>query len=140
MFEIDCSVIQANELLERVRKNVLQIEEKAPIEPQNAKTAVDGITLSGDDLCRMESDLNSMLENIQSMNNTWYHRDAQLQCRFKLLRPVIIFVKRAIRKTIYWFTQPYVDQQNAFNGAATRANSDSLRVQRMLLEAIQKQQ
>lgn len=136
MFEIDSSVVDANELLKRVRENVLHIESKAPY---LAGQSIDILCKNPDALSRIESDLASMLENIQMMNRTWYHQDAQIQCRFRFLRPLVILFKRAIRKAIYWFTQPYVEQQNAFNGAITRAVSDSLRAQQALLETIQKQ-
>lgn len=137
MLEIDSSVIDPCLLLERVRKNVLLLEEQPnfPLPGSPYATFQTGEV----DLVRMEQDLHSMLENIQTLNSIWYHRDAPISTRFKLLRPIAVIVKRAIRKSIYWFTQPYVERQNAFNGAVTRAVSDSLRVQEQLLNALQKQ-
>lgn len=135
MFEIDHSVVDANELMKRVRENILHIEAQAP---QAMGYTATTICQDPNILYKIESDLVSMLENVQAMNRTWYHQDAQIQCSIRILRPLVIFFKRAIRKTIYWFTQPYVEQQNAFNGAITRAVSDSLRAQQALLETLQK--
>lgn len=135
-FEIDSSVVNPQELLKRVRENILKIQEEAEPEPEPTQFSEANLVVSSEKLRRIEEDLNIMMENIQIMNRTWHHADAPLHTRFTFLRPIVIFVKRAIRKTIYWFTQPYVEQQNDFNGAVTRAVSDSLRVQRELLESL----
>ena len=133
-FEIDSSVVDPQELLRRVRKNVLKLSEEPVAESMNFSEAA--ISISVEQMRKIEEDLSLMMENVQTMNRTWYHSDAQLNTRFTFLKPLVIFVKRAIRKTIYWFTQPYVEQQNNFNGAVTRAVSDSLRIQRELLESL----
>ncbi len=135
MFEIDNSVIDSNELLRKVRQNVLKIsgEVKENAIPQGAISA----SVTMEKMKQIEENLDMMLDNIQAMNRTWYHVDAPLTTRFTIIKPIIIFFKRAIRKSIYWFTQPYVEQQNTFNGAVTRAVSDSLRAQRELLESLE---
>lgn len=135
MFEIDNSVIDSNELLRKVRQNVLKIsgEVKETTIPQGAISA----SVTMEKMKQIEENLDMMLDNIQAMNRTWYHVDAPLTTRFTIIKPIIIFFKRAIRKSIYWFTQPYVEQQNTFNGAVTRAVSDSLRAQRELLESLE---
>ena len=135
MFEIDNSVIDSNELLRKVRQNVLKIsgEVKENAIPQGAISA----SVTMEKMKQIEENLDMMLDNIQAMNRTWYHMDAPLTTRFTIIKPIIIFFKRAIRKSIYWFTQPYVEQQNTFNGAVTRAVSDSLRAQRELLESLE---
>lgn len=135
MFEIDNSVIDSNELLRKVRQNVLEIsgEVKENAIPQGAISA----SVTMEKMKQIEENLDMMLDNIQAMNRTWYHVDAPLTTRFTIIKPIIIFFKRAIRKSIYWFTQPYVEQQNTFNGAVTRAVSDSLRAQRELLESLE---
>ena len=135
MFEIDNCVIDSNELLRKVRQNVLKIsgEVKENAIPQGAISA----SVTMEKMKQIEENLDMMLDNIQAMNRTWYHVDAPLTTRFTIIKPIIIFFKRAIRKSIYWFTQPYVEQQNTFNGAVTRAVSDSLRAQRELLESLE---
>lgn len=135
MFEVDNSVIDSNELLRKVRQNVLKISDEAKEKaiPQGAISA----SVTMEKMKQIEENLNMMLDNIQAMNRTWYHVDAPLTTRFTFIKPIIIFFKRAIRKSIYWFTQPYVEQQNTFNGAVTRAVSDSLRAQRELLESLE---
>ena len=135
MFEIDNSVIDSNELLRKVRQNVLKIsgEVKENAIPQGAISA----SVTMEKMKQIEENLDMMLDNIQAMNRTWYHMDAPLTTRFTIIKPIIIFFKRAIRKSIYWFTQPYIEQQNTFNGAVTRAVSDSLRAQRELLESLE---
>lgn len=135
MFEVDNSIVDPNELLRKVRQNVLKISDNVPEESvsDNAVTA----SISLEKMRKIEENLDMMLDNIQAMNRTWYHVDAPLTTRFTFIKPIMIFLKRAIRKSIYWFTQPYVEQQNAFNGAVTRAVSDSLRAQRELLESLE---
>lgn len=135
MFEVDNSVIDSNELLRKVRQNVLKISDEAKEKaiPQGAISA----SVTMEKMKQIEENLDMMLDNIQAMNRTWYHVDAPLTTRFTFIKPIIIFLKRAIRKSIYWFTQPYVEQQNTFNGAVTRAVSDSLRAQRELLESLE---
>lgn len=135
MFEVDNSIVDPNELLWKVRQNVLKISDEIP-----EKSILDGAVTASISLKKMrkiEENLDMMLDNIQAMNRTWYHVDAPLTTRFTFIKPIMIFLKRAIRKSIYWFTQPYVEQQNAFNGAVTRAISDSLRAQRELLESLE---
>lgn len=135
MFEVDNSVIDSNELLRKVRQNVLKISDETEEKsiPKGAITA----SVTMEKMRQIEENLDMVLDNIQTMNRTWYHVDAPLTTRFTFIKPIIIFFKRAIRKSIYWFTQPYVEQQNTFNGAVTRAVSDSLRAQRELLEALE---
>lgn len=136
MFEVDNSVVDSNELLRKVRQNVLKISDEVQEEaiPNGAATT----SISAEKIRQIQENLDMMLDNIQAMNRTWYHVDAPLTTRFTIIKPIMIFLKRAIRKSIYWFTQPYVEQQNAFNGAVTRAVSDSLRAQRELLESLER--
>lgn len=134
MLELDSSVMEPAILLERVRKNVLMIEGRPDLIKRQPSTLPGGI-----DYERMGQDLRSMLENIQMLNSTWRHQDAPITSHIKLLGPIIVFFKRAIRKSIYWFTQPYMERQSAFNGAVTRAVSDSLRAQEQLLKALKNQ-
>ena len=136
MFEIDNSVVDSKELLKKVRQNVLKISDQAVEEPISQEGFTAAVSL--EKMRQIEENLDMMLENIQAMNRTWYHVDAPLTTRFTFIKPIMIFFKRAIRKSIYWFTQPYVQQQNDFNGAVTRAVSDSLRAQRELLESLQR--
>lgn len=135
MFEVDNSIVDPNELLRKVRQNVLKISDTVSEESVSDSAFTASISL--EKMRKIEENLDMMLDNIQAMNRTWYHVDAPLTTRFTFIKPIMIFLKRAIRKSIYWFTQPYVEQQNAFNGAVTRAVSDSLRAQRELLESLE---
>lgn len=136
MFEVDNSVVDSNELLRKVRQNVLKISDE--VQEEAISNGAVTTSISVEKMRQIEENLDMMLDNIQAMNRTWYHVDAPLTTRFTFIKPIMIFFKRAIRKSIYWFTQPYVEQQNAFNGAVTRAVSDSLRAQRELLESLER--
>ena len=136
MFEVDNSVVDSNDLLRKVRQNVLKISDE--VQEEAISNGAVTTSVSVEKMRQIEENLDMMLDNIQAMNRTWYHVDAPLTTRFTFIKPIMIFFKRAIRKSIYWFTQPYVEQQNAFNGAVTRAVSDSLRAQRELLESLER--
>ncbi len=136
MFEVDNSVVDSNDLLRKVRQNVLKISDE--VQEEAISNGAVTTSISVEKMRQIEENLDMMLDNIQAMNRTWYHVDAPLTTRFTFIKPIMIFFKRAIRKSIYWFTQPYVEQQNAFNGAVTRAVSDSLRAQRELLESLER--
>lgn len=136
MFEVDNSVVDSNDLLRKVRQNVLKISDE--VQEEAISNGAVTTSISVEKMRQIEENLDMMLDNIQAMNRTWYHVDAPLTTRFTFIKPIVIFFKRAIRKSIYWFTQPYVEQQNAFNGAVTRAVSDSLRAQRELLESLER--
>lgn len=136
MFEVDNSVVDSNDLLRKVRQNVLKISDE--VQEEAISNGAVTTSVSVEKMRQIEENLDMMLDNIQAMNRTWYHVDAPLTTRFTFIKPIVIFFKRAIRKSIYWFTQPYVEQQNAFNGAVTRAVSDSLRAQRELLESLER--
>ena len=136
MFEVDNSVVDWNDLLRKVRQNELKISDE--VQEEAISNGAVTTSVSVEKMRQIEENLDMMLDNIQAMNRTWYHVDAPLTTRFTFIKPIVIFFKRAIRKSIYWFTQPYVEQQNAFNGAVTRAVSDSLRAQRELLESLER--
>ena len=136
LFEVDNSVVDSNDLLRKVRQNVLKISDE--VQEEAISNGAVTTSISVEKMRQIEENLDMMLDNIQAMNRTWYHVDAPLTTRFTFIKPIVIFFKRAIRKSIYWFTQPYVEQQNAFNGAVTRAVSDSLRAQRELLESLER--
>lgn len=135
-FEVDSSVVDPQELLRRVRQNVLMLSEEPSAKAVDL--SVGAVSISAEQMQQIEENLSMMFANIQTMNSIWYYTDKQLSTRFTVLKPIVIFMKRAIRKCLRWLTQPYVDQQNAFNGAVTRAVSDSLRVQRELLDSLKR--
>lgn len=132
MFEIDNCVLNADILLERVRKNVLMIKHELDISEGNSSS------IGHFDISQIQEELDSVFENIQIMNKTWNYRCTNIVSNRKVVAPIVVFLKRAIRKTIYWFTQPFFEQQTVFNGAITRAISNSLKVQEQIINTLNK--
>lgn len=133
LFEVNPSVIDANELLKRVRQNVLMVPENSDISQKDAGFAIDGTI---DKIQLIQDNLDDMLTNIQTMKITWNHQKAPLGFRNRHLRPIVVFVKKVVRKLLFWMIKPYIEQQNAFNGAVTRAITSSLQAQQQLLKSL----
>lgn len=86
---------------------------------------------------QLMQDINYLKENVDTMNQIWVIEDAYIKSNIPIIGRLIVLLKRAIRKTIYWFIRPYWDQQIAFNSAAASAVSDLYRIQSRLLEGAQ---
>lgn len=134
MFEIDNSIIDPNILLDRVRKNILKISPELRDKYSNQeKSSIIGTEVDG---LRIQKELNSLRDNLRALDSTWYIKDEQIKSHRRILGPFIVFAKRAIRKSTYWFVRPYIEKQISFNGATTRAISDTMKIQEMILETL----
>lgn len=134
MIEIDNSIISSEMLLERVRKNILNKNIKQEYPPNTLLS--ENIAVNSLNLDLLNKELNSLRENVRTLDNTWIINDMPLNTTKKTLSSVNIFIKKVIRRLCYWvIIRPYWNQQIAFNGAATRAISDIMKVQEMIVNA-----
>lgn len=63
-----------------------------------------------------------------------YRLDAgDIKSQKKFFGPILTFAKRAIRKSIYWFINPYVEQQNMFNENVVILLNDIIEIQKNLI-------
>jgi 2-polyprenyl-3-methyl-5-hydroxy-6-metoxy-1,4-benzoquinol methylase len=64
---------------------------------------------------------NNMQEDIATINSEWeVVADRPITSHRKVLGPIIVFFKKAIRKCLRWYINPIVDKQRTFNSAAVR--------------------
>jgi len=129
MINIDNKIIDPKILMERVRKDVLH---KKKIEYE-MNASINGNM----DLSDLSKDIDSIYINIQKLNENWQISDMTIKSHRKYIGRFIVFVKRLVRKMIYWFIRPYWDQQVNFNAATTRAISDIARIQSKLINSIE---
>lgn len=129
MIEVNSKIINPEELMTRVRKNILNKQE------YNISDKVlirDNVSLS-----EVNKEVEELYINIQKMNETWEIHDSVIRSHRKILGPFLVFGKRFIRKMIYWLIRPYIEQQVNFNAAATRAISDIARIQSQIKDSIE---
>lgn len=128
MVEVNSKIIDSTELMDRVRKNIL-----------NKKEVTIGDELFIDKNLNLDSinkDIDSLFMNIQKLNETWQIHDSVIKSHRKILGPFLVFAKRFVRKMLYWLMRPYIDQQVKFNSYATRAISDIARIQSQLISSL----
>lgn len=80
--------------------------------------------------------LNLLMDNIRQINETWMLNDQYIISNRKYIGKLIVLIKRCIRKLVWWLINPYVRQQIAFNGAATRAICDMQKIQLQLMNGL----
>lgn len=126
MIEVNNKIINPEELIARVRKNILNKKE----------TKIEQYSFINGDLNinSLNKDIDSLYMNIQKMNEIWEIRDFTIRSHRKFIGPFLVLAKRAVRKTLYWLIRPYWEQQINFNAATTRAISDICRIQSQLID------
>lgn len=129
MIEISTKIINPEELINRVRKNILNKEE------YNYSTK--NSTKDNANFNEINNDIDTLYMNIQKLNETWELRDVVIRSHRRLLGPFLILGKRFVRKMIYWLIRPYIEQQVNFNAAATRSISDIARIQSQIIDSIE---
>lgn len=135
MIEIDKSIISTNELMEKLQLTI----NKYSIPQTVLKTEEDTAEVSSKLLLNysiINESLAQLSANIKQLNETWYIQDQYITSNKKVIGGFIVLVKRFIRKCTYWLIKPYVNQQIAFNGAATRAICDMKKIQDQILIAL----
>lgn len=134
MFEIDNSIISSEELTEKIRHKVFEKN----IPQENSVSSIGKfMAADGNNFYAIHKELNSLRENIMSLNNSWMLVELPLRSNRRIIGKGIVFVKKVIRKCLRWMFRPYYDQITNFNGAVTRAISDSMKIQEMLLNTIE---
>lgn len=129
MIEVNNKIINPEELMERVRKNVL---DKKEIKVEDYSFIDNNLNVSS-----LSKDIDSLYVNIQKMNETWGIHDFTIRSHRKIIGPVLVLGKRLVRKMLYWLIRPYLDQQINFNAATTRAISDMARIQSQLVNMLE---
>lgn len=88
---------------------------------------------SKEDLEKVEKNIDSFCDNngfdihelhqLVSINNIKCNilKSSTIQSNRRIISPVIVFLKRVIRKLSYWYIQFLVDQQNEFNASITKS-------------------
>lgn len=105
MFEIDLENINIEDIMKQIRK---KIKDKGIVDEEIEFNK-----------CSSEEDL--LPEYLSVVNNTCnVISDKVITSHRRGMGKIIVCIKRAIRKSIHWYTQPIVDQQNEFNAFTTR--------------------
>lgn len=128
MIEVNNRIINPKDLMDRVRRNVLN---KKEIYVSDELFTAENIDLDG-----INKEIDSLFMNIQKLNETWQINDFDIKSHRKILGPFLVLAKRFVRKMVYWLIRPYIDQQVKFNAAATRAISDIARIQSQLINSL----
>ena len=120
MIEIDSSIINPEQLLERVRKNVLNkgITEanRAFSSPINAPGKPDGEKA---ELSDIDIRITEMIKTAQSY--ACIELFEPITSDKKIIGPIIVFIKRVIRKLTRWYLTSLATQQMRFNDAVVRS-------------------
>ncbi len=115
IIKIDYDNIDVKDIMQQIRENIRKRNYPSE-ELYYLKKDLNSSCSEGDfDLAGLEQNvaLNNIRWSIQKTN--------QIRSNRKLLGPLIVIGKRAVRKLSYWYIQFLVDQQNEFN--ASVANS-----------------
>lgn len=134
MFEIDESIISSEELTEKVKQKVR--EKNIPLECMDSLNK-GNLFMNNVNLSAMRSELNSLRENVRSMNNLWYITELPLRSNHRVIGKAIVFIKKCIRKCLRWMINPYLEQVSNYNSAVTRALSSTLKIQQMLVDSLE---
>lgn len=114
MLEIDNKIIDADELLERVRKNILNKQIKAPVSECRKQT----VLMDSDNLDRLMDEYRRTMYQISELKEI---KDPEIVSFKKSFSGVRIFIKRVIRKLTFWTIKPYWEQQNMYNATVLEA-------------------
>lgn len=80
-------------------------------------------------------DIEYLRSNIEKAKSFADIKDTEITSYRTTGSGLVKFIKRIIRKAIYWFIKPYWDQQVEFNNAILNAVSDLYRIQSRILDA-----
>lgn len=114
--KVDNSIINSDELMDRIRKTILLKDTTISIE-NSGDSCLDGLRL-------VQKEMDSLRENIQKVNMSWSIYDSEIRSHRRIMGPIIVFLKRAVRKSIFWLIRPYWDQQIRFNEAVNKSLLD----------------
>ena len=114
--KVDNSIINSDELMDRIRKTILLKDTTISIE-NSGDSHLDGLRL-------VQKEMDSLKENIQKVNMSWSIYDSEIRSHRRIMGPIIVFLKRAVRKSIFWLIRPYWDQQIRFNEAVNKSLLD----------------
>lgn len=131
MIELDNSIMSSDELMNKIRVKILNKginENEHYKESGNIRKQVT-ITKNAE----IHTMLESAKRNCNILDTTWFYDGISVNSP----NPIKVFLKRVMRKSHYWFLKPFWEQQNNFNGAATRAIEDMLKVQIALLDKLE---
>ena len=105
IFEIDLENINIEDIMKQIRKKIKD------------NGVVDEEIEFNNNLSEEE-----MLSEYLKMVNATYNiiSDKKITSHRKIIGKILVCIKRAIRKSIHWYTQPIVEQQNEFNAFSTR--------------------
>lgn len=131
MFEVDNSIIDAAELLDRVRTRVLN--KNINIQEYNKNQENKRVESFSGDLGEIKRWINSAKRNCSIMDSIWYYGETPIEST----NIIKVFFKRCIRKSTYWILKPFWQKQSEFNGAVTRTIEDMLKIQVELIEKIE---
>lgn len=129
MIEIDNSIIDSTELLNRVRCNVLNKEINID---ECYKTKISN-NISVQNYNKVQDSLNLVMRNCRTMNAIWLYSGIEINTK----NPIKKFIKRCIRKSVYWILKPYWEQQSQFNGEVTKALEGLIKIQTELIKGIE---
>ena len=113
MIEIDNSIISPEQLLDRVRKNVLNKSNDDINTYQN---------LNVFDNSNINFNVNEKIRTAQI--TAFINLNEPIKSHRKLFGPIIIFIKKVIRKTICWYAERLMRQQMRYNDAVVVALSE----------------
>jgi O-antigen chain-terminating methyltransferase len=105
IFEIDLDNINIEDIMNQIRK---KIQEKGIIDEEI-------------EFGQISSEEEMLPEYLRMINNLWdVNSYSNIHSHRKVIGKIIIFIKKIIRKSIFWYINPIVQQQNQFNAFATR--------------------
>lgn len=80
----------------------------------------------------LERDLAYLGNNVARLNELWNIEDRPITSGGSIFGKIAVFIKRCIRKAVYWLIRPYWDQQVEFNQVLCAAMGDAFRIQSAL--------
>lgn len=105
IFEIDLENINIEDIMIQIRKKIKD----------------SGVVEEEINFNKNSSEEDMLEEYLRMTNNTCnVISDKNITSHRKIIGKIIVIVKRMIRKSIHWYIQPIVQQQNEFNSYSTR--------------------
>lgn len=117
MLEVDPTVIHPEELVARVRRRLGK-----PVEAVSGT----GAPVSAE----ATSELKQLDDNVRQLHAGWYPGEVSISSHRKLVGPVLVFGKKAVRKLLKWYVDGRWTRQSDFNGTVTRTATDLARLAR----------
>lgn len=132
MIEIDNRIIDPEELLERVRRNVLNkvLPEKLDID----KRIDTRINVSKESMELLEREMNNFHKEIKKLEEQWVIQEPEIVSYRKNFASFRILVKKIVKKCVFWIIKPYWEQQIQFNGNVTKSFQDIEKIQEYIMQ------